>query len=135
MFWKKALEAILCTFFAPPLTRRQSYKINFGPRKAKLVDINQACSTYGLQAKCGPRKLLIWPAQLNFVFFPSLFNINTLSRRKNISFLALDYCKKKFLIRLRFELCTPDIAIAIQQIMVTEASLSSLWSKIDKNVL
>jgi len=28
----------------------------------------QACTTYGPRAKCGPRKLLIWPPNLQILF-------------------------------------------------------------------
>jgi len=45
----------------------------------------QACTTYGPRAKCGPRKLLIWPAKPQIVF--------------NLSTLALGYVAKNFLAR------------------------------------
>ncbi len=38
----------------------------------------QACTTYGPQAKCGPRKLLIWPERPQFLFILLVYVIKTL---------------------------------------------------------
>ena len=34
--------------------------------KRQIHGLKQACTTYGPRAKCGPQKLLIWPAKLCF---------------------------------------------------------------------
>jgi len=37
-------------------------------KRLKNNGLDQACTTYGPQAKCGPRKLLIWPVILQIFF-------------------------------------------------------------------
>ncbi len=41
--------------------------------KAYCNTLGQACTTYGPWAKCGPRKLLIWPAKPQILFILLLF--------------------------------------------------------------
>ncbi len=41
------------------------------------VALKQACTTYGLWAKCGPRRLLIWPAKPQILFILLLSLVKT----------------------------------------------------------
>jgi hypothetical protein len=70
----------------------------------------QACTTYGPRAKCGPRKLLIWPAILQILFILPLSLIKTpFECVKTYKIWPLDMSKKIFWHAVRFELCTPDL--------------------------
>ena len=70
--------------------------------------LTQACTTYGPRAKCGPRKLLIWPAKLQILFVQLAFFLKP-------SFLCVTTCniwplninKKNVWPAMRLELCTP----------------------------
>ena len=42
----------------------------------KIVTSKQACTTYGLWAKCGPKKLIIWPAEDQKFVLLAFFLIN-----------------------------------------------------------
>jgi len=39
--------------------------------------LDQACTTYGPRAKCGPQKLLIWPAKPQILFILLLSHVKT----------------------------------------------------------
>jgi len=60
---------------------------------------NSLCTTYGPRAKCGPRKLLIWPAKPQIVFMlPVYLTKHALNVWKHINF-GLWICQKKILAR------------------------------------
>jgi len=70
----------------------------------------QACTTYGLQAKCGPRKLLIWPAKPQILFSLLVSLIKTpLEWVKTYQLWPLDMSKKNFWPAMIFELFTPTL--------------------------
>ncbi len=72
-------------------------------------NLDQACTTYGPRAKCGPRKLLIWPAKPQIVFSLLVSLIKTPFEWVNSYQLwPLDMSKKK-LVPMRFELCTSGL--------------------------
>ena len=49
--------------------------------------LDQACTTYGPRAKCGPRKHLIWPSHSRFLFFHLVYLTETpFERVKHIIF-------------------------------------------------
>ena len=53
----------------------------------------------------------IWPAQPMFFLYLVCLIETPLEGVKKISFLAIEYCKKKFSARKRFELCTPGLEV------------------------
>ena len=72
--------------------------------------LEQACTTYGPWANCGPRKILFRPAQPFFLFFYLACLIETLfESAKMYHFWPLNIAKRNFLPAKRFELCTPDL--------------------------
>jgi hypothetical protein len=57
--------------------------------------LKQACTTYGPRAKCGLRKLFIWPAKPTiFAYLACLFPKNIIRKCKNMLVLALEHDKK-----------------------------------------
>ena len=70
--------------------------------------IRQACTTYGPRAKCGPQKLLIWPAKSNILGFKLVFLINV-PFEWVITYHLGPWAWNFFWPAMRFELCTPDI--------------------------
>jgi hypothetical protein len=68
--------------------------------------LSQACTTYGPRAKCGPRKLLIWPSKPQILFSLLVSLIKTpFEWIKTYQLWPLDMSKGIF--DIRFELCTP----------------------------
>ena len=75
-----------------------------------LIIIIQACTIYGPRAKCGPRRLLFWPAHPNVLFFDLACLTETpFKRAKTYHFWPLNIAKRNFWPAKRFELCTPDL--------------------------
>jgi hypothetical protein len=68
--------------------------------------LTQACTKYGPRAKCGPPKLLIWPAKPQILFILPFPLIKTPFEYQLWPWL----CQKKFGPAMRFELCTPDLS-------------------------
>ena len=59
-----------------------------------FVALKQACTTYGPRAKCGPRKLFIWPAKPKISSIQPVGLKNSLRMGTKRSILALGYAPK-----------------------------------------
>ena len=78
----------------------------------QCYSLKQACTTYGLRAKCGPRKLVIWPAKPIFLCFHLVCSRETpFERVKRYNFGPLNITQSKFWPAKRFELCAPDLKL------------------------
>jgi hypothetical protein len=66
-------------------------------KKSTRVPIQQACTTYGPRAKCGPLKLKSGPQRPNLRIFGLTFDGNTKTIRKNLTNLARKYFSTIFL--------------------------------------
>jgi len=72
-------------------------------------DVNQAGTTYGPRAKCGPQKLLIWPEYLIFTYFWIDFCCQHYKNWKKLNNLARECLGNIFLARQETELCIPEV--------------------------
>jgi len=74
--------------------------------------LEQACTTYGPRAKCGPPRLLIWPTKPQILFSLLASLIKTpFECVKNDQLWPLDVSKKFIWPAMRFELCTPGLEL------------------------
>ncbi len=55
--------------FASYRSRNSIFEVPVSARRVcYLLYLDQACTTYGPRTKCGPQKLLIWPAQSQIIY-------------------------------------------------------------------
>jgi hypothetical protein len=63
------------------------------------IKLEQASTTYGPRAKCGPRKLLIWPAKPQIVLILSVYLTKTrFECVKTYQLWPLNMSKKNFVL-------------------------------------
>jgi len=70
-----------------------------GQSKRDPVYVDQACTTYGPRAKCGPRKLSIWPSKPKFTYIWLDSWWKQYENWKNLTNLARECFSNTFLAR------------------------------------